>query len=731
MLSRQARKFRGRMWSRSNKSPLSVTPDDLHPLVHLWILRILVALGGHKNWVREHGFNDDGIAEVIGLGHWADPEEYGCPDLENFKFKKPVVVSELKKIYKQRVGKLARTPNTDCLRRNINRLGGLLSLTDTDERILEFTVLLHMNKTLDDAADTLGSMTTIKIYRALAGILDIPEKDVINAFTSKGMLYKSGLLSIDEGHSLSGSLDLLYRDFPSRILSPELESDSETVNLIHECVSPCAPAELTLQDYPHISGQLAVLKPLIRNAVKEKTKGVNVFVYGPPGTGKTQLVRALAHDLGYKLFDVSSEDEGGDPITGAKRLRAYRSAQHFFTKNQTMLLFDEAEDVFSDGVASFGDFLLSNRKSGKRSPAQAHKAWINRMLEENQVPALWLSNCSSGIDPAFIRRFSMIIELPVPPEKKRREIIESECGGLLQPAHIERLAGRAELAPAVVAQAASTLRGIRDELDADGAAEAFDRIVGKTLEVQGHKPLRRHDPDALPETYDPALINADGDVQKIADGLVKARAGRLCLYGPPGTGKTAYGRYLAKRLDAPLLVKRGSDLRSMWVGMTERKIAAAFAEAEQDKAVLLIDEVDGFLQDRRRARQSWEVSHVNEMLTQMESFPGVFIASTNLVDGLDQASLRRFDLKMMFRYLLPEQGWTLFRSHCKSLDLSLDGDGDDLKRDLSRLPNLTPGDFAAVVRRHRFNPVASPRDLLQALTQECSLKEGGRHRIGF
>lgn len=88
----------------------------------------------------------------------------------------------------------------------------------------------------------------------------------------------------------------------------------------------------------------------------------------------------------------------------------------------------------------------------------------------------------------------------------------------------------------------------------------------------------------------------------------------------------------------PLLIKRASDLMSMWVGENEQNIALAFKEAEQDGALLLIDEVDSFLQDRRGAKNSWEVTLVNEMLTQMEAFSGVFIASTNLMDGLDQAT---------------------------------------------------------------------------------------------
>ena len=45
----------------------------------------------------------------------------------------------------------------------------------------------------------------------------------------------------------------------------------------------------------------------------------------------------------------------------------------------------------------------------------------------------------------------------------------------------------------------------------------------------------------------------------------------------------------------------------------------------------------------------------------MEDFEGLFVCSTNLMDVFDQASLRRFDLKIKFDYLRPEQAWIMFQ----------------------------------------------------------------------
>ena len=182
-------------------------------------------------------------------------------------------------------------------------------------------------------------------------------------------------------------------------------------------------------------------------------------------------------------------------------------------------------------------------------------------------------------------------------------------------------------------------------------------------------------------------------------------------------------------MEVPLLVKRASDLISPYIGETEQSFARAFREAERDGALLLIDEVDSFLRDRRGAHRSWEVSHVNEMLTQIESFSGTFIATTNLMEGLDQAALRRFDLKVKFDFLRHDQVIELAKRYCSQLAINVPLESQCRK--LSRLPNLTPGDFATVIRQSRFRPIASTAELVSALEAECVVKEGVRVSIGF
>ena len=184
-------------------------------------------------------------------------------------------------------------------------------------------------------------------------------------------------------------------------------------------------------------------------------------------------------------------------------------------------------------------------------------------------------------------------------------------------------------------------------------------------------------------------------------------------------------------MDTTLIIKKGSDLLSMWVGGTEQNIANAFKEAEREGAVLVFDEVDSFLQDRREAKRSWEITQVNELLTQMESFEGVFIATTNLMDNLDQASLRRFDLKLEFGYMREDQAVMMFEKECSYLGIEQIDSG--VKKMLKELNLLTPGDFAAVRRQHQFNPISNAVDFFERLMQECAVKEDATHSsvMGF
>jgi SpoVK/Ycf46/Vps4 family AAA+-type ATPase len=705
--------------------------QELSPIVRLWIWRMLMKLDMHKSFIQfdptledsvEVEFSDDEVAEALGL---KDAESNVFEeDLSDGKRIAKKIHTKLRALWQEVEKQCGEAEAPGEMRQNVDRLAALVGLSELDCRILEFVVLVRTESLLHDMAVRANNLSFVKLCRALAAILDAPEEDIRAALDSRGSLLRSGLLKIDSdvmNYDLTDKVALVSRHFADRILT----GNAEPLDLLRDMVCVAPAPELGLEDYAHVRETLDIALPYLRQACETGRRGVNIFIHGQPGTGKTQLARVLAAALGRELFEVATEDEDGDLIGGTARLNAYRAAQSCFGQRRALVVFDEAEEVFKGENHLAFLFGSSKNKRGRDG-----KGALNRMLEENPAPTIWLSNVVWGVDPAFLRRFDIVMELPIPPRSQRQRVVEEACAGLVDAAGIARIAEAEHLAPAVVTRAASVVRAIGDRFDAPARARAVECLIGNTLEAQGRAAIKRNDPTHLPEVYDPAFIRADADMGEIAEGLRASRAARICLYGPPGTGKTAYARWLAGRLDMPLVVKRGSDLISKWVGETEQNIARAFRQTERENALLLIDEVDGFLQDRRGAHHSWEVSSVNEMLTQMEAFSGVFVASTNLMDGLDQAALRRFDLKAKFDYLAPNQAAALLRRHCESLGLAAPGAEEDVA--LQRLRKLTPGDFAAVLRQHRFRPIRSAWQMVEMLRAECAVKEGGQaNAIGF
>jgi SpoVK/Ycf46/Vps4 family AAA+-type ATPase len=679
------------------------------PLIRIWILRMLVLFGKYKKLIDRHGQTTDDfdmLAHAIGIGHWGGSDKRLTPRK---------ALSELKRLLKQDAALPANHLAPSPLEQNAEQVASLLGLTDVERRLLEFGVLLHSESALENSAELLSTFGAWQVSPVLSMLLDLPEPEVRAALSNQAILARSGLITLERGDrfALCNLLDVMP-GVGGRMLSQE----ADTPNLFRDAFAPAQAAELALTDYDHIQPDLVILLPYLKHALANAQPGVNIYLHGLPGTGKSQLTRTLARELQAELFNVSTENDEGNPIDGEKRLRALRAAQYVLKASRALLVFDEAEDVFDDGFSFFG----------MKSTSQKRKGWINQMLESNSTPCLWLSNSIDGMDPAFMRRFDMVLEMPVPPRSQRERIIADTCGDLVNAPAIAQLARRDELTPAVIARAAKVVRAIREETPDQPAA--IERLVSGTLVAQGHAPLRLADGPALPSFYHPDYINADANLTALATGIARAGSARLCLFGPPGTGKTAYGRWLAERLNKPLRTRRVSDLVSPYVGMTEKNLARAFREAETEQAVFLLDEVDSFLQDRRQARHGWEVTTVNEMLTQMEAFPGLFIASTNLMDGLDPAALRRFDLKVRFDFLRPEQALALLRHHAEALGLSITKPGDETR--LRKLAALTPGDFATVARQARFQPFADITGLLDALEAECAAKEEGRHlAIGF
>jgi len=667
----------------------------------LWILRIILNLEGHRKLISKDNYisTDDYKTSIL---VFLDGNEFLNTDEDKFTRDKVLT------FFSERLTKLEnknKFKTNKLLSKNIAQISSLMKLNKYEEQILEFLTLLKQYELLDDAVSLIGSeLNTTQTKKALSVILNIKRKYIDSAFASDSKLTKSSLVTIDKTNtnSLDGKLDSISDTFLDNLLN----LDEDISVMIKDSIKICSQSALKLKDYKHLSSDIDILVPYLDKAITTKQSGVNILIYGKPGTGKTELTKVIAKKLKTKLFEVSYTDEDDEPIDGTARLKAYKSAQALLSNKKTLLMYDEAEDIFESGGGFFSP-----------SVRQKDKAWINRVLETNTIPTIWITNNIYSIDNALVRRFDMSIEIPIPIKSKREEIIKNYSNNLLDAKAIKSLAKNENIAPALI----STTAKVISSIDTKDSTKAFTHLLSNTLKAQGYGEIKKENSEnSLSTIYNPNYVNSTTDLKELTQGIKKTGTARLCLYGVPGTGKSAFGNYLADMLDKPLLLKKGSDLISKWVGGTEKNIADAFKEAAEENAVLVFDEVDSFLADRTQAKQSWEVTQVNEMLVQMENFDGVFIATTNLMDNLDKASLRRFDLKLEFNYLKLEQSWKMFKKFAK--DLKLSKVDKSFQRELSSLKQLTPGDFAAVVRQNRFRPIKDIKDFISRLKDEVEIK---------
>ena len=407
------------------------------------------------------------------------------------------------------------------------------------------------------------------------------------------------------------------------------------------------------------------------------------------------MAKAVAAALGVELYEVGFADSNGDPIKGTRRLAEFNLCQRLLARQRNaMLMFDEIEDVFESRGTSCGSCSAA---SDERSAGRG-KAWINRTLERNPTPGHLdhqRSRHRSGL-PAPLR---LLGPLPDPaagrPPRDRRSATSATS--------TRRRAGSSASPPTSTRRRRSSRRrprwraSPRKAGDLAHAREIVEQALDRSATLLDQK---RTPPRLASRTrYDLSFVNADIDVARIVARLKVRPFGTFCFYGPAGTGKSELARHIADAIGKPMLVRRASDLLSMWVGGSEKNIARMFADARQQDAVLVLDEADSFLADRRGAQHSWEVTQVNELLTQMEAFDGIFVCTTNLMEALDagvaaalrvQGQVRLPDCRPALADVPPasSSGWVATLAQAAGWEASV-----------RRLERVTPGDFAVAARQ--------------------------------
>ena len=635
-------------------------------------------------------YNFDGIMEFF-MEEFKVPREriYSEDSNLNLKQNRDIFLKNMSKIIKKLSAKIK--PRNTLLEHQLKLLKNIYKLNEDEYQVMIYATVKEVNNIFDSYFDCLNSnsfTTFAKKYLKLR----IGKKERVME-----RLYLKNIVS-----SRHGSVDI-NDDLLKVFDNPNCNTSDKIMKAI---LGKTQKSKLCRKDYEHMEKETDMLINILSCAVEQKKSGINILLYGGVGTGKTEFAKLTANCAKIPIYAVKTKNPNLDEADRNDRLTDLYSKQYVLShSDRACILFDEAEDVMNRGWGRDGS---------------ASKGYLNDLLDETRVPVIWTTNNIYDVDPAFLRRMTYCVEFEKLSDDTRKEIwkkILRKNKFKISAQKVDDLSKNYDIPPSLIANAVQTTKMIGgNEKDFEGFIENVAKAVTKKKNVKNKKEFEMKD-------YNDNLVNADYDIKNLTDKI--KQSGKLnfslCLYGEPGTGKSLYARYLAKQIGVEVIMQRASDLISPLVGQTEQNIAHAFAQAKAKKAMLIFDEADTFLQNRNNAVRSWEYAQVNEMLTQMESHEYPFVCTTNLLDTLDEASLRRFTFKIGFNFLNDEQVNRAVEHFFGIKDSHLN------------IKGLTAGDFATVKKKTDFLKITDLDEIVKMLNEEVKVKKSKdlQNSIGF
>ncbi len=637
------------------------------------------------------------------------------------------IISELKALRKK---KAIPVPE-DILE---TRLEKICSLFDIDASGKEILLLLYLQK-IDSFFDSLFN-SVCEILNAISAIYPTPLIQPVSMLT--------GLQMSDIARNLANSSPLLRSGLldKDRAIATELFGYLEGYgdsSLLGRYFSEYKGDSIPLENHSIDKAYLHAITTLIAN--KPESRGINILLYGEPGTGKTEFCRSLGRHLGRSVYEINNIDEEETPPENRVpfRRRALLACERNVDPLRSIIVVDEADEMLNTETM----FMLTS--------SDVDKGQINKLLDDSKTLIFWITNGYRFIRESTMRRFDYSVFFEAFDSAQRQRIWNSN----LQKHGICNLftdEEQVELASEYEISAGGVDIAVRNAAEMIKKGENKENVLSVSREIlNAHRKLLDYGKVRTDErkmnspiyTLDGLAIKADlketivlvekfNEYWKNNANAMTIKNMNMLLYGPPGTGKTEFARFIARHTNRRLIVKRASDFLSMWVGESEKNIRKIFSQAEKNKAILLIDEADGLFMMRDNAEQSWQITQVNELLTNMEEFKGILICATNFKEFLDSAAIRRFNIKLEFDYLGPDGNMEFYRRYLAPLIAGSPADSEI--RAIRSISALTPGDFKIVYQQNAFfeRSELSHQRFIQALKREVLEKnEKSSRRLGF
>ena len=533
------------------------------------------------------------------------------------------------------------------------------------------------------------------ITKTAKSVVLMPVNDVVTVDKEFTDFVKNRLkgLPLSQADEISVMILGNSMDFKINKISPKgvVKIDRSTSLTILEETSVDRKIRVTYEEVGGLKTEIKAMREIVELPLRhpELFSGLGIephsgiLLYGPPGCGKTLIAKVLASESEANMFSINGP-EIMNKYYGETEARLRDIFKEAKDNSPSIIFIDEIDAIAPKREEAYGDVE-------KRVVAQL-LALMDGLTERGNVIVLGATNRPDSIDPALRRpgRFDREVEISVPNEDGRLEVLLIHTRGMpiAEDVNLKNLSAElhgytgADIKSLCREAAMKSIRRYLPEIDLE--TEKISSEVLKSMEIKlidFYDAMHEVVPTAMREFYVERpkvwwqdvggleetkqalrdnLILAMKEPDKFLKMGIKPPKGAL-LYGPPGCGKTLLARALATESGANMILVRGPEILSKWVGESEKAIREIFRKAKTSSpCVVIFDELDSLARYKTGEVSGVGETILSQLLTEMEegvSSRVVVVGITNRPDLLDNSMLRtgRLDL-MLFVHHPDEKG---------------------------------------------------------------------------
>ena len=513
-----------------------------------------------------------------------------------------------------------------------------------------------------------------------------------------------------------------------RVTYDEIGGLKEQINRLREIV------ELPLR-HPEVFAKLGI----------EPHSGI--LMYGSPGCGKTLIAKALASESAANFYIINGP-EIVNKYYGETEARLRDIFKEAKETAPSIIFIDEIDAIAPKREEAFGDVE-------KRVVAQL-LSLMDGMSDRGNVIVLGATNRPESIDPALRRpgRFDREIEIGVPNAQGRFEILGIHTRGmpLAQDIDLQELALElngytgADIKALCREAAMKALRRYIPEIDSGTGRVSPDTL--RVMDIRSRdfrEGMKEIIPTAMREFYVEVsrikwedvgglhnvkrilhdnLIMSIKEPENFSRMGVRAPRGAL-LFGPPGCGKTLIAKSLATISSANIIVVRGPEVLSKWVGESEKAIREIFRKAKSSSpCVIVFDELDSLARPRGQDDISGNERVLSQLLTEMDDSGSsgiIIIGITSRPDLIDTSLIRPGRLDLIVYVESPDEKARneIIGKLTSEMPLSKDV---DLAQIAARTKGFSGADLVALFREAAINAIRNKLMIVNNSDFEKSLQ---------